>query len=65
MISTFSNIPLFFSCLESHRQRSLVGYSPWGGKESDMTELLTLNTPPFSHPTQMILCTFPFLGKPL
>ena len=21
-----------------HRQRSLVGYSPWGRKESDMTE---------------------------
>ena len=23
---------------ESHRQRSLVGYSSWGHKESDMTE---------------------------
>ena len=23
---------------ESHGQRSLSGYSPWGGKESDMTE---------------------------
>ena len=23
---------------EFHRQRSLVGYSPWGGKESFMTE---------------------------
>ena len=23
---------------ESHGQRSLVGYSPWGYKESDMTE---------------------------
>ena len=23
---------------ESHRQRSLVGYSLWGRKESDMTE---------------------------
>ena len=23
---------------ESHRQRSLEGYSPWGLKESDMTE---------------------------
>ena len=22
---------------ESHRPRSLVGYSPWGHKESDMT----------------------------
>ena len=25
-----------------HRQRSLVGYSPWGYKEFDMTEWLTL-----------------------
>ena len=23
---------------QSHGQRSLVGYSPWGHKESDMTE---------------------------
>ena len=23
---------------KSHRQRSLVGYSPWGSKELDMTE---------------------------
>jgi len=23
---------------KSHRQRSLVGYSPWGHKELDMTE---------------------------
>ena len=23
---------------ESHRQRSLVGYSPWGHRESDTTE---------------------------
>ena len=27
---------------ESHRQRSLVGYSPWGLKELDMIERLTL-----------------------
>ena len=26
-----------------HRQRSLVGYSPWGHKELDMTEQLTLS----------------------
>ena len=26
---------------ESHGQRSLVGYSPWGRKESDMNERLT------------------------
>ena len=31
--------PLQYSCLENpHGQRSLVGYSPWGHKESDMTE---------------------------
>ena len=31
--------PLQYSCLESPRgQRSLVGYSLWGHKESDMTE---------------------------
>ena len=27
---------------ELHGQRSLAGYSPWGGKQSDTTELLTL-----------------------
>ena len=27
---------------ESHGQESLVSYSPWGCKESDMTEPLTL-----------------------
>ena len=27
---------------EFHRQRSLDGYSPWGHKESDTTEQLTL-----------------------
>ena len=26
---------------ESHGQRSLAGYSPWGHKESDTTERLT------------------------
>ena len=31
--------PLQYSCLENpHGQRSLAGYSPWGGKELDMTE---------------------------
>ena len=29
---------------EIHRQRSLVGYSPWGHKESDMTEHTPTNT---------------------
>ena len=31
--------PLEYSCLENpYIQRSLVGYSPWGCKELDMTE---------------------------
>ena len=34
--------PLQYSCLENpHGQRSLEGYSPWGRKESDMTERLS------------------------
>ena len=33
---------LQYSCLENpHGQRSLVGYSPWGHKESDTTERLS------------------------
>ena len=33
--------PLHYSCLEkSHGQRKQAGYSPWGHKESDMTEQL-------------------------
>ena len=31
------SFPVFFPG-ESHAQRSLVGYSPWGHKELDMTE---------------------------
>ena len=42
-----------------HGQRSLVGYSPWGSKESDMTEKLT----PFPS---LLLFIFPiFLRKVL
>ena len=35
-----------FLCLENsfHGQRSLVGYSPWGHKESDTTEQLSIHT---------------------
>ena len=42
---------------ESHGRRSLVGYSPWGHKELDMTERLstaqpsTALTPHTDHPT--------------
>ena len=34
--------------IESHGQRSLEGYSPWGCKESDMTEV--------TKHTQLFLC---------
>ena len=31
--------PLQYSCLANpHEQRNLVGYSPWGHKESDMRD---------------------------
>ena len=40
--------PLQYSCLENlHGQRSLVGYSPWGRKESDMTEQLSTHSTRF------------------
>ena len=36
--------PLYYSCLGNPMgQRSLAGYSPWGYKESDMMEELTLS----------------------
>ena len=37
--------PLQYSCLENPQgQRNLVGYSPWGRKESDTTEQLSTQT---------------------
>ena len=43
--------PLQYSCLKNpHGQRSLVGYSPWGRKESDTTE--RLSTAQVSHMLQ-------------
>ena len=30
--------PLQYSCLENSMERSLVSYSPWGHKESDLTK---------------------------
>ena len=38
-MATHSSI-LVWKIPKSHGQRSLVGYSPWGRKESDTTELL-------------------------
>ena len=40
---------------ESHGQRSLAGFSPWGGKESDMTERLTVSNLHFHVITRGIL----------
>jgi len=34
---------------ELHGQRSLAGYSPWGGKESDTTEQLTYTVATHTH----------------
>ena len=35
--------PVQYSCLENpHGQKSLVGYSPWGCKESHMTKQLSI-----------------------
>ena len=40
---------------ESHGQRSLMGYSPRGRKESDTTERLNSNTPEWGH-NFLLLC---------
>ena len=38
--------PLQYSCLENpHGQRSLMGYSPWGHKELDVSERLRQHIP--------------------
>ena len=54
---------------ESHGQRSLVGYSPWGHRQSDATERLTHVTPTHGIPVYLaLLCnSFPhalFSEKP-
>ena len=50
--------PLQYSCLENpHGQRNLVGYSPWGCKESDTTERLSIHsTFKFNLFFRVILC---------
>ena len=40
---------------KSHGPRSLVGYSPWGHKESDMTERLHFISLPFPLPRMLSL----------
>ena len=54
---------------KSHGTRSLVGYSPWGCKESDLTEQLTLLLfKQSSTPTILISpslpCKLPQWGSP-
>ena len=45
--------PLQCSCLENpHGQRGLEGYSPWGHKESDMTERLSTQCLPVCSVTK-------------
>ena len=46
---------------ESHGQRSLAGYSPWGGKESDTTERLT-HTHTHTHTQNIRLCEVSSVG---
>ena len=43
---------------ESHEQRSLVGYSPWGPEELDMTEMTQ-----HAHTSSDYLCFPMCLGK--
>ena len=49
---------------EFHGQRSLVGYSPWGCKELDMTEWLALSlfsdTNIIFNVDNVYQCSFPF-----
>ena len=54
--------PLQYSCLEnSHGQKSLAGYTPWGHKELDMTEWLSMLLL-LSHFSGVRLCATPETG---
>ena len=50
---------------KSHGQRSMVGYSPWGGKESDTTEWLHFTSLCYyrilSDNWDLLRCIFPYL----
>ena len=43
-----------FLPVKSHGPRSMVGHSPWGHKESDMTGRLTLTQTRVVFPTQIL-----------
>ena len=47
---------------ESHGQRSLVGCSPWGHRESEMTERLSMHTHTCSFLGRFLLYGFAFLS---
>ena len=51
-----------FLPVESHGQRNLAGYSPWGLKESDMTEQLTKKLWLFTHHLTRPLSLFLMFG---
>ena len=53
--------PLFLAG-ESHGQRSLVSYSPWGRKESDMTEWPSTHTHTHTHTHSGSGLYLPILG---
>ena len=56
--------PPQYSCLENpHGQRSLANYSPWGHKESDMTEQLTQFIPISSVPNAVPDIEYLFCGE--
>ena len=52
--------PPHYSCLESiHEQRSLAGYSPWGGQELDTTERLSTHPHPRGFPGGSVIINLP------
>ena len=56
---------LQYSCLKNpHRQRSLADFSPWGCKESDMTEKLCVHVCMHTH-THTHTHTFFFIFFPI
>ena len=53
---------------KSHEQKSLMGNSPWGHKDSDMIEQLNIHTHTHTHThtrtyTYILLLTFPTLKR--
>ena len=57
--------PLQYSCLENpHGQRSLMGYSPWGHKESDMTEQLSTHSRTSREASSQFFCSCFFFTAP-